>query len=123
MKNRLRIAASVFFAVLTVALCVVCVAGCTNDNNLVETERRGDIIVGALKKFHADHGHYPAFLNDLSPQYLNEIPPPTWGLETWKYTPNSTDFYFGVDESTSTGDGDSLWFNYLGDVDGWQTGD
>lgn len=79
--------------------------------------------MNALKRYHADHGQYPATLDDLTPHYLQEIPPPTWGLRTWYYSPNATSFQIGVDESKYTGDGNSHWFRYLGDKHGWQTGD
>jgi hypothetical protein len=121
MSGKLRVAVSEFFAVVAVGL--LCVLGCSHDDELKETERRGETIVVALKQYHADHSHYPFFLDDLCPQYLDEILPPTWGLETWNYTSTGKDFSLGFDESPNTGDGDSLWFRYLGEENGWQTGD
>lgn len=89
-----------------------------------ETKRRGDVIVQALNKYRVDHSQFPAALADLSPKYLANIPEPKWGLRVWKYhRTNAGEFYLGVDESVRTGDGDSLWFQYLGRRDGWQTGD
>lgn len=121
MARELRIAASVYFSVMTV--CLLCVAGCGRRHGLEETERRGDTIIVALEKYFADQAQYPPFLNDLTPQYLQEVPAPTWGLETWEYSTTGNEFLLGVNESTNTGDGDAFWFRYLGEEHGWQTGD
>jgi hypothetical protein len=75
--RRLRIAASAFFAVVTV--CLLCVAGCGRRHGLEETERRGDTIIVAFEKYYADHALYPPFLTDLTPRYLQEVLEPTWG--------------------------------------------
>lgn len=92
--------------------------------SLDETESRGDIIVQALERYHAVHSQYPATLTELCPNYLKRIPPPAWGMRVWQYSRNSAgDFYLAVNEDKNTGDGNSLWFQYLGPVHGWQTGD
>ena len=97
--------------------------GCSDKGQLDETERRGNLIIQALKSFHSKHGTYPASLKALVPDYLPEIPKPTWGLQVWKYSGNHTDFSLGVDESRKTGDGNAHWYRYSGEAHGWQLGD
>lgn len=117
MARKLRIISSLLFGTTIFAIAV---AGC---GDIEETERRGNAILGALERFNSDHGRYPAALDELQPKYLQEIPTPTWGLRTWKYSSDGAEFQIGVDESTRTGGGDALWFRYLGEKHGWQTGD
>jgi hypothetical protein len=88
-----------------------------------ETKRRGDVVIQALNNFHADHGRFPRSLAELSPQYLEEIPEPDWGLRRWLYEPDGSDFYLRVNETEHTGDGDSHWLRYEGDKSGWRMGD
>jgi hypothetical protein len=61
-------------AALSLLAVAVCVAGCSSQRQIDEAKRRGDQIVQALKEFHADRGHYPRSLADLSPKYLQKIP-------------------------------------------------
>jgi hypothetical protein len=98
-------------------------AGCSNESQLNETRRRGDLVVVALSKFQRDHGRYPASLDELRPKYLCEIPLPTWGLKAWHYATSREGYEFGVNESVRTGDGDSTWLRYEGQNHGWQMGD
>jgi hypothetical protein len=108
-------------AMLLIALCLV---GCSSGRQkMAETTQRGNRIVRALEQYHADRGRYPNSLTDLSPKYLREIPPPTWGLRTWQYQSRASDFTLRVDESVHTGDGDSRWLQYMGKQLGWQVGD
>lgn len=104
-------------------LSFVMMAGCSGSNGLAETKNHGDQIISALQAFHAKNNRYPSDLKELVPTYLVDVPLPTWGLRTWKYYGDTTDFSLGVDESTSTGDGDSHWFRYMGPKHGWQLGD
>jgi hypothetical protein len=108
-------------AVLLLAIPVF--VGCSSESQLTETRRRGDLVVVALEQFQQDHGRYPASLDELRPQYLREILPPTWGLKTWLYETTANNYKFGVNESARTGDGDSLWLRYEGEKHGWQMGD
>jgi hypothetical protein len=108
---------------MAVLLLVVVWESYNHHKNLAETERRGTVIVNALEKYYAEHGHYPRFLNELSPQHLEDVPLPTWGMKTWIYSPTRTDFNLQVNETKYTGDGVSHWFRYLGPQHGWQTGD
>jgi len=39
-----------------------------------ESERRGNLIINATKKYHKEKGEYPSSLDSLVPKYLNEIP-------------------------------------------------
>jgi hypothetical protein len=88
------------------------------------TEGRGNRIVLALENYRGDHKQYPATLAELCPMYLASIPAPAWGLRAWRYQriPDGA-FYLTVNEDENTGDGNSLWFAYLGPKHGWQTGD
>ena len=100
------------------------IAGCGDRQDGVdETKRRGDLIVQALNKYYAVKKQYPATLDDLCPQYLREIPGPTWGLEAWIYEPRKSDFQLQVNETSRTGDGDSYWLRFEGEKWGWQMGD
>jgi type II secretory pathway pseudopilin PulG len=99
-------------------------AGCSNSQpQLKETEQRGNKIIQALKRYRTDTGDYPKTLVELSPKYLQEIPLPTWGLKEWIYEADANSFNLQVNETIYTGDGNSHWFRYLGEMHGWQTGD
>lgn len=105
---------------------MLCIHGCSprsDDRQLEPTIQRGNKIVGALKQFRMDHGKYPETLSALSPKYLPDIPPPTWGLRKWQYQGGKSDFELRVDESVYTGDGNSRWLRYYDDKLGWQRGD
>jgi hypothetical protein len=58
-----------------------------------ESIQTGNVIVAALKKYHADHGKYPDVLTDLVPQYLSSIPSPTAGDRTWRYRSSGGKFF------------------------------
>jgi hypothetical protein len=103
---------------------VLCLVGCSSGRRaLEETKHKGDQIIHALEQFRADHGKYPKSLADLSPKYMQEVPPPTWGLKTWQYEADEKGFTLRVDESIFTGDGNSHWLRYMGEKWGWQIGD
>jgi len=102
----------------------VCAPACSDGQRQVdETVRNGNRIIAALEQYRDEHGCYPDKLNDLSPEYLAEIPSATWGLGEWKYEADVNDFDLHVDESIHTGDGYHLWLRYLGKESGWQFGD
>lgn len=52
---------------------------------VTESEARGDSLVGALKRYNADHGHFPKSLNDLVPKYIQQVRPPVAGNKKWDY--------------------------------------
>ena len=107
------------FLVLPVFLCLV---GCSDKQQIAETEQRGNRIVDALETFRSDNGHYPQSLLELSPKYLSDIPSPIWGLRKWEYQVNKGQFELGVNESIHTGDGVSQWLRYYGRKH-WEMGD
>ena len=110
-----------FFLPLLVTLCI---AGCSNGQGRIdETKQKGNQIIRALEQFRIDRGQYPKSLADLSPKYIRELPPPTWGLKTWQYESDGSEFTLRVDESVHTGDGNSRWLRYQGEKWGWQIGD
>jgi hypothetical protein len=88
-----------------------------------ETKRRGDVLIQALNKYHADNGRFPSALAELSPRYLKEIPEPDWGLRRWLYEASESDFYLQVNETERTPDGDSHWLRYDGEISRWRMGD
>ena len=56
-----------------------------SDARTAESERRGDVIVEALRAHKARHGRYPATLDDLAPDFLPAIEKPTAGTGEWDY--------------------------------------
>jgi hypothetical protein len=110
--------AAILFVGLILALFSV-----SGQNAIKETAKRGNIVVDALERYHADHGNFPDALVALTPEYLPNIPLPTWGLGEWIYAPTGSDFDLRVNESKNTGDGDSRWLRYFGRDKGWSTGD
>jgi hypothetical protein len=66
---------------------------------------------------------YPNSLAELVPEFLDQVPEPTWGLQVWIYGREPSGFSLQVHESSRTGDGNAHWFAYLGQVQGWQMGD
>src|SRR5436190_1477550 len=81
---------------------------------LEETERRGNQVVEGLERFRTDHGTYPDSLQELSPKYMQEVLPPTWGLKTWIYAAERErkGYDLRVHESVHTGNGASHFFAY-----------
>jgi hypothetical protein len=69
---------------------LVCVAACQgcadwSKEAVAQSQRRGDKIIAALEAYKADHTTYPKALDELVPQYLSKIEPPTAGSEVWFY--------------------------------------
>jgi type II secretory pathway pseudopilin PulG len=56
-----------------------------DEGALEESKRRGAELVQALHSYRREHGTYPGQLEDLTPQYVATIEPPTWGLRRWRY--------------------------------------
>ena len=71
---------------LATALLVALYVDAVRNNPLETTRRRGNSIVDALERFHADRGHYPDRLSALAPAYLARIEPPAWGSRRWEYS-------------------------------------
>lgn len=56
-----------------------------NGKNKEDSIDRGRRIVGALERYRKEYGNYPQSLDELRPQYLDEIPMPTAGSGKWRY--------------------------------------
>jgi hypothetical protein len=56
-----------------------------DDAALEASRERGARIVQALVAYREEHDTYPDELDSLSPQYLQSVEPPLWGLERWRY--------------------------------------
>lgn len=70
-----------------------------DEGRLEESKRVGAEVVAGLIAYHSDEGTYPERLDELVPQYLPEVPPPTWGLERWsyeRYSPADDIVYFRI---------------------------
>jgi hypothetical protein len=71
-------------------MCVVSVlgfAGCARwpDDQVAETERRGDIVRNALARYKEEKGVFPQAVQELLPKFLDDIPQPTVGKKRWEY--------------------------------------
>lgn len=62
---------------------------------VAESQRRGDIVIAAVKAFRADQNRYPSALSELLPRYLQAIEPPTVGDGQWIYESNPSGYYLG----------------------------
>ncbi len=76
-----------FFIGVTILLCIGVVIACwllaaEVTNSWAATPEEGEPkalpIINALGNYKKEHGYYPAKLESLVPQYLNEIPTPDW---------------------------------------------
>jgi hypothetical protein len=54
----------------------------------------GTTVISGLEQYRRDHGAPPEKLDDLVPNYLSKIQPPTAGTMQWKYyiNPNRRDY-------------------------------
>ena len=52
---------------------------------ITSTKRAGDRLIAALEEFRTVHGVYPARIEDLAPDHLQEIPEPSAGETGWDY--------------------------------------
>lgn len=79
-----------------VLLLLISMSGCSDPNwseeKIRETQARGDLIIGALEKYRSDTGKYPKTLEQLAPNYLVEIEPPTAGKMEWQYLSGGKNF-------------------------------
>ncbi|MEO8393142.1 MAG: hypothetical protein ABI700_09120 [Chloroflexota bacterium] len=60
----------------------------------VQAGANGILIAQALDRYRADHGTYPQYLQDLTPQYIDNLhqPPKVWG---WLYKTTPDAFMLG----------------------------
>jgi hypothetical protein len=93
--------------------------GCSQDESIIASKANGEVIVRALEAYKNDHGIYPLSLNDLTPQYLREIPAPSYGKKEWDYICVSKDnsYRLFVWGKWIISDG----YMYNDDTHGWET--
>ena len=72
----------------TAIVLAIALTGCDNwsDRRVAESERRGDIVSHAIQAYRVKTGKYPFKLEDLQPDFLREVPPPTAGYKEWEYS-------------------------------------
>ncbi len=107
------------FRIIAALLLVAVILGCSNwtKENIAESQRRGDVIVAAIEKFHADNKQYPPTLDQLLPKYLSKIDPPIAGNGKWIYTDNGGGGYF-LGFGGDNRDGDPLSYR-ANTLNGW----
>ncbi len=54
-----------------------------------EVKENAQFILDALIAWKDDHGYFPGRLDDVVPDYLEEIPRAPWGDGQWRYSPPS----------------------------------
>lgn len=56
-------------------------------------EPRAAALANALRQFKLSHGHYPAKLQELVPQFMSEVPRPRWAAMAgqFRYSPDPND--------------------------------
>jgi len=91
-------------AVLTMLLMVaVMLSSCESwsASSIEESKKRAEPIIVALEEYFSVHGTFPKRLEDLVPEYIEELPPPTAGTRQWRYKPRerafSLSFGYGKD--------------------------
>lgn len=55
-------------------------------DSIAETHARDDRVLAATLAYRAHHGSFPADLEHLVPEYIDEIQPPLVGEGVWTYT-------------------------------------
>ena len=70
---------------------------CSNwtDQNIRESQRRGDEVMLAINKYFQMHNRYPEKLSGLVPDFIKKVVPPVAGNGTWDYVNEGNDFYLG----------------------------
>lgn len=76
-------------AIYIAAVILVFVFNAANNNI---AKRRADVLVSAVKAFHAENRHYPKSLEELVPQYVERIPLAKYTLTSNRF------FYSGSDQ-------------------------
>ena len=61
-----------------------------------ESIEAGNLIVGALERWHASVGRFPEALSDLVPAYLPSLPAPTAGTREWRYVCVESGLEYGL---------------------------
>jgi hypothetical protein len=56
-----------------------------DEGSLEASKERGAVVVDALERHRTAAGTYPESLEQLVPQYLDSIAPPSWGQQRWRY--------------------------------------
>lgn len=99
--------------IIVIALVIAAGAGLyvyahRDEGALAESKERGAALVAALQAYEREHGTYPRQLEDLVPEYVAAVEPPTWGLERWRYRMYTPDDVTGptvtTGESVSPGE-------------------
>ncbi|MFH1748865.1 MAG: hypothetical protein ABIG44_17675 [Planctomycetota bacterium] len=57
------------------------------------------MLVTALRCYYKDKGQFPKILAELVPNYIEHIPPPTWGNDEWDYEADPSGEGFGLEAS------------------------
>lgn len=89
MKQKLiNLAGYFFISILLVLVSLIFydfVQGRFEPKRLAETKSRGNQIVSALENYKGKNDSYPKVLEELVPDYLDEIKQPVWGKKMWEY--------------------------------------
>jgi hypothetical protein len=94
----------------------ILVAGCRGGGNWTakgeaETKRRGDLIISAIEKYHAETGAYPPTLTSLVPEYMTEIPAPVVGKGVWHYLVRPERQFYEISVEDEARTGPNLFYN------------
>lgn len=52
---------------------------------LEESKQVGAVLVEALYRYQEERGSFPDELEQLMPDYVEAVEPPSWGLQRWRY--------------------------------------
>ncbi|GAP06336.1 hypothetical protein ATHL_01190 [Anaerolinea thermolimosa] len=117
MRRLLRI---VMFLVLLLNL-----LGCTRNEGfsaqeeITDGQTKGEQVVQALEKYHVDKGRYPEYLQDLIPNYLEEVPM-TLAKKEFKYEGSQSDtFYLSFPVTKKKDVGSGTICTYIKRLEGW----
>lgn len=69
---------------------------CRINQKYKETFELAKQIVASIEKYNQENGKYPQSLEDLIPEYIDGIKPPTWGNSGWVYGLEPQGFYFCI---------------------------
>ncbi|MEZ6242121.1 MAG: hypothetical protein R3B57_03680 [Phycisphaerales bacterium] len=88
-----------------------------NPANIARSRAHADLVIAALGQYYADHGVYPELLDDLSPNYLANLPAPTAGIDHWIYASTDAGREFVLQFSANRYDDPTSWYDSR--HDGW----
>jgi hypothetical protein len=80
----------------TFSLVIILMSSCSESDkreDINKNQERGELIINALYIYKQAQGTFPDTLNDLAPNYLNEIPKTVEGQDYF-YVTNSVDGFF-----------------------------